>query len=512
MNLQVSTKLRALVMPHDPRITTVIPHAKIYTKNGMYYHVVPHGTNEVKVLSNLGYNPPAPILSQYNWCNTTPYAHQETTSALLSTSFRAYVLNGLGSGKTRSALFAADYLMNQGEIRKALIIAPLSTLSATWEREIFQVMPHRTSTVLHGTKVKRLKNLGEDVDFYVINTDGLSVITDALMERGDIDLFIIDEIAMFRNKRTRRWKMLNKLVSHRKYAWGMTGLPTPNGPTDAWAQCKLLTPERVPKYFKQFQHMVEYQVSQFRWLPKDEANDVVFDAMQPAVRFATDACIDLPPTTYSVREAIMSSEQATAYKQMVDNFYTQYQGEEITAANEGVKLSKLLQIACGFSYTNNTHVNFPMANRINVLKEILEETEQKVIVFAPFKHTVDTLYTLLSKYYSVEKIYGDTPKKERDAIFNMFNNSLHPKILVAHPGVMSHGLTLVAANVIVWFSPTTSYETRDQANARIIRPGQKHHTHIIDVVATPVEQRMLKRLDNKQKMQGVLLDMFADMY
>lgn len=511
MNVQVSKKLNALVMAHDVRINSVIPHAKVLNKGGTLYHIVPHGASEVKVLRNLGYNPPAPILSQYDWCGSTPYKHQETTAALLSTNFRAYCLSGMGSGKTRAALFAADYLMKQGEIRKALIIAPLSTLSVTWEKEIFQVMPHRTSTVLHGTRAKRLANLGEDVDFYVINTDGLSVIADALMERGDIDLFIVDESAMFRNVRTRRWKSLNRLGSHRKYMWAMTGLPTPNGPTDAWAQCKLITPERVPKYFRQFQSMVEWQVSQFRWLPKEEANDVVFQAMQPAVRFATDECIDLPPTTYSVREASMSNEQTSAYKQMFDNLYLQYQGEEITAANEGVKLSKLLQIGCGFSYAGDATVDFPMADRLNVLKEVLEETEQKIIVFAPFKHTVDTIHNVLSSHYSVEKIYGDTKKKERDAIFNMFNNSIHPKVLVAHPGVMSHGLTLTAANIIVWFSPTTSYETRDQANARIVRPGQVHHTHIVDIVATPVEQRMLNRLNNKQKTQGVLLDMFSNM-
>jgi SNF2 family DNA or RNA helicase len=120
------------------------------------------------------------------------------------------------------------------------------------------------------------------------------------------------------------------------------------------------------------------------------------------------------------------------------------------------------------------------------------------------------MYDTLKKKYSVEKIYGDTSKAERDMIFNQFNHSVHPKVLVAHPGVMSHGLTLVAASVIVWFSPTLSYETRDQANARIVRPGQKHHTHIIDIISSPIEQRMLKRLLSKQKMQGVLLDMFKE--
>jgi len=400
--------------------------------------------------------------------------------------------------------------MQQGDIRKALVVAPLSTLSCTWEKEIFNVVPYRTSVALHGTKTKRLTLLAGDFDFYIINTDGVGVIEDALMERGDIDLIIIDELAAFRNKRTNRWKVMNRMARHRKYVWGMTGLPTPNGPTDAWAQTKLLTPERVPKYFKQFQQQVEYQVSTFKWAPRDEANGIVHKAMQPAVRFATDDCISLPPTTFSTRETELSADQKKAYKQMYNDYYTEYQGVGITAVNEGVKVSKLLQIACGFSYTPDGYVTYPAHSKINVIREIIEETEQKVMVFAPFKYAVDMLYDALQEDYSTEFVYGDTPKRERDVIFNLFNGSKLPRVLVAHPGVLSHGLTLTAASVIVWYSPIMSYETYDQANARIVRPGQKYHTHIINIESSPIERRMFKRLANKQDTQGVLLDMFSD--
>ena len=511
MNLRVAQKAKTLVMPFDNRIAATVPHAKIVEKNGRKFHLVPHRACEVKLLRNLGYRPPAPVLSQYDWCGTTPFKHQITTVAMLTTCSRAYVLNGLGSGKTRSALFAADFLMKQGEARKALIVAPLSTLSGTWDHEIFKVMPHREARILHGTRTKRLAELAEDADFYIINTDGLSVIEDALMSRGDIDVIIVDELAQFRNARTRRHKLLKRITHKRKWLWGMTGLPTPNGPTDAWGQARIITPERVPKYFKQFQQSVEYQVTQFKWNPRPEANRIVRQALQPAVRFATDDCIDLPPTTYSTRTSNLGTEQAKAYKDLIKQFYTMYQNSEIVASNAGVKMAKLLQVACGFAYTEAGPVSFPTDHKIDVVEEIIDETEQKVLVFVPFTEAVKTVTDRLTKNYSVDMVDGGVSKNKRDVIFSAFRTKDHPRVLVAHPGVLSHGLTLTEASVIIWYSPTMSYETYEQANARIVRPGQKHHTHIVNIESCSTETYMFNRLRNKSKMSIALLDMFAEM-
>jgi SNF2 family DNA or RNA helicase len=511
MPFRISDKLKAIVMPYDQRIATTIPHAKAFSKAGKKYHLVPHRSSEVKLLSNLGYKAPAPILTQYDWCNTVPYRHQAITAGLLSTQPRAYVLNGLGSGKTRAAMFAADFLMKHGEATSALIVAPLSVLTGTWEYELFQIMPNRVARVLHGTKDKRLKELAQPADFYIINTDGINVILDELLDRDDIDLVIIDELAAFRNARTRRWKALKKVIRSRRWVWGMSGLPTPNGPTDAWGQARLLTPERVPKYFKQFQAKVEYQITQFKWAPRREANSIVAKALQPSVRFATDECIDLPPTTYSTRSTGLAQDQDKAYNQMLKHFYTLYQGQEITAANAGVKTAKLLQIACGFSYSDTGFVEYPDNPKVQIVKDIIDETEQKVLVFAPFKHAVDMLYKELSQSYSVAKVYGDTPKKQRDLLFAHFRNNPDPKVIVAHPGVLSHGLTLTEASVIVWYSPTMSYETYEQANARIVRPGQKHHTHVISIESCSMERYMFNRLAKKGSLSTVLLDMFNDM-
>lgn len=506
---RISEEHNAVLIRADLRVKNIIPHVREVRKNGNVYYLVPHKASEVKLMENLGYMLPSPIHTQYDWNNTTPFESQCVTAAMLTLSRRAYVLNDMGTGKTRSTLYAIDFLKKTKEINKVLVVAPLSTLTQVWEREVFDTFPHLTSICLHGTKQQRLTALATDTDIYVINHDGVKVIEDALRERGDIDCIVVDELASFRNARTSRFKVLNGIVKTRKWAWGLTGAPTPNAPTDAWAQCKLLTPHRVPKYYKAFQNEVMYQVSQFRWIPRSTANKTVQKAMQPAVRFTRDQCVDLPDTIYTTRETPMDNQQVTLYRDMVNKFHTEFNNKEINAANEGVKLGKLLQISGGYVYSNDGEsIDIGTNHRLNDLKEILEETQEKVIVFAPYIHMVDSIYEALKKDHSIERVYGNTPKAQRDQIFNLFQHSKHPEVLVAHPQCMSHGLTLTLASTIVWYSPTMSLEIYEQANARITRPGQKNTTYIVHMESSPVERKVYNRLRTKGKMQGILLNMF----
>jgi SNF2 family DNA or RNA helicase len=500
------------VLPYDQRVRDIIPHTRIIKHNDKPYLLVPHNDVETKLLRNLGYQTPAPIVSQYDWCNVKPFTAQVGTADLLVSNRRAYVLNSMGTGKTLAALFAADYLMQRGDIRKALIVAPLSTLTTVWEREVFARMPHRSINVLHGIKQRRRDMLAADADFYVINHDGAFTIRHELLNKAGLDLIIIDELAAFRTPGTRRWKVLEQLLHNRKYVWGMTGSPTPNAPTDAWAQCRLITPTTVPKYFKQFRDQTMLQVTQFRWTPKRESKAVVHAAMQPAVRYTIDQCVDIPATTYSERQVALSAEQARAYTQMRTEMRTDFDpAAPITAANAGVQLSKLLQISCGFAYDRDRKAHdLPMHAKLQELETIVEEADAKTIVFVPFKYAVQTVSAELRKKYTVEVITGDTPKSERDRIFAAFQHSSDPHVLVAHPRVAAHGLTLTAANVIVWFSPTTSAEDYEQANARIPRPGQKLHTHIIHLQSSKAEARLYNALQKKLDLQGELLKLYKE--
>lgn len=421
------------------------------------------------------------------------------------------------TGKTLATLWGYDYLREHKILRRALVVTPLSTLERTWADEIFQHFPHLGTVVLYGSRERRLKLLEQDADLYLINHDGLKVsgMVAALNARPDIDLIIIDEIAQVaRNAGTERFKALRAIVNHGppRSAWGLTGTPTPNAPTDAWAQCRLLVPERVPPYYNRFRDAVMRQVSQYVWVQREGALDTVREAMQPAIRFARDECVDLPPRMYESRYAELTPEQARAYKQMLTRLKAEVADGQVLAVNEAVKASKLIQIASGIVYgADGEELTAGAAPRLEVVREAIEEAASKVIVFVPFVSAVPLLLADLRAHgLTAEAIHGGVAKHERDRIFAEFQSGPDLRVLVAQPAAMSHGLTLTAASTIVWYAPITSAEIFEQANARITRPGQRHSQLIVTIEGSEIERRYYKRLKDRQDMQGVLLDLIRE--
>ena len=501
-------------MAERPNITggmLVLP-ATAQVENLIGSGTIAHTIEVTRLLRNLGYIVPAPIVDQYPWPdNPVPFRTQRITAALLTMNPRAYVLSEMGTGKTRAALYACDYMMHEGLVKKILVVAPLSTLSQVWDREIFQYFGWHSVGILHGTKAKRLKVLNEDHQFYVINHDGIGVILPQLIAMK-FDVVILDEVGAFRNKQTKKWKKAAKLIAKVPYVWGMTGSPTPNSPTDAFGLAKLLTPRRAPKFYKEFQRKTMTQITQFKWIAKPNANDQVFEMLHPAVRYRRDDCVELPPIIYKTIDITPSNQIAQTYKRMIGALRTAFKEGRISATNEGVLFMKLLQIACGWVYTDKKGVvRLDNTARVNETLDIIDQSLGKVIVFVDFTHAAQGLHQrLYTKGVDCSLIHGGVTKKRRYEIFTGFQHHASPRVLVAHPKCMSHGLTLTAASTIVWFSPTTSLETYQQANARITRPGQTHKAMIIHLTSCPIESKIYKRLQQKASLQGALLDMFDD--
>ena len=498
------------------RITTVIPTAKLVKHNGDTLVAVPHKPDETKVLRNLGFDVPDPMKYYYEFPGRfRPFQAQVETASFLSMHDRAFCLNSMGLGKTVTSLWAYDYMRHTKQVNKVLIVCPLSTMERTWADEVFKTFPHLDAVVLYGTREKRKKLLKVDADIYIINTDGIKTIAEDLKARPDINLVIVDEIAMFRNSGTDRWKTLNEICIKQvtRRIWALTGAPIPNEPTDAWAQCRLVTPANpdVPKYFSKFRDIVMRQISPFKWAAKDNAVDMVYQMMQPSIRFALDDCIDLPEQIFETRDVELSTEQKKAYKDMLAKLTTEYEGGQILAVNEAVKANKLVQIACGVAYgPDGSEIVIPANHRIEVLKECIDESEGKVLVFVPLTGVLEHLAEELGKHTSVAVIHGGTKKHERDEIFQAFQNTPEPRVLIANPATMSHGLTLTAATNIIWYAPVHSNDVYDQACARVRRPGQKKTTVIVHIAGSDIERRIYSRLKDKQKMQGLLLDLMKE--
>lgn len=435
-----------------------------------------------------------------------------------------FVVNGVvvhNSGKTVSVLWAFDYLKKLGLVKRMLVISPLSTLERAWGDEIFRHFPELTFAVLHGDRQKRHQLLANDFDIYVINHDGIKndQTVKLLNAREGLDLIVVDEVASFRNSSTERWKALNALINgskklstkRKEWAWGLTGTPIPNAPTDAWAQVKLINPSNAPGFFGQFRDTVMKPSGPFGWVMRESALDTVKVAMQPAVRFSREECVDLPPTTFVTRQTVLTPEQKKAYDQMLKLLKAECEGGQVSAINEAVKMSKLLQICCGVAYGTDGTVELPNGPRTELVREIIEEAEAKVLVFVPFTGALNRIADELRKDFTVEIVDGSTSKSQRDTVFKDFQSSVNPRVLVCNPQTLSHGLTLTAGNTIIWYAPISSNETYQQACARITRPGQKLNTLIVHIEATALEQKLYTRLQGKEKTQGLLLQLMKEL-
>lgn len=244
-----------LIEPSNHLTQVKLEGSKLVTYKNKQMILLPHTVSTCHQLAALGHEVVSPIRTEYNWPGRfNPFNHQLRTAEFLANHHRAFCFNEIGTGKTMSTLWAADFLMSQGLIRKVLIVSTLSTLQRVWADEIFQNLTHRTSKILHGTKAKRLEALNEEADFYIINHDGLKVMCDwelkhdkkfitncAFDDHPEFDLIILDEGAQFRNSSTDRYDALVRCLGD-KGIWWLTGSPMPNSPTDIWAQARIRMP------------------------------------------------------------------------------------------------------------------------------------------------------------------------------------------------------------------------------------------------------------------------------
>ena len=511
----ISHPTKSVVVRYRPDIGQLFPHGIRFEWRGNDLIKLPHGIEETRLLRNLGLTQvPAPILEHYDFPSADgkkAFDKQVLTSASMTMHSRSYVLNDMGTGKTRAAIWAHDYLRSIGLANRMLVVAPLSTLNFTWEKEIMMTLPFRKVKVLTGTAAKRHKLLEEDADIYIVNHDGLRVIHKALMSRPDIDTICFDEAAAYRNARAERSKVARSIARTRRYVWGMTGSPTPTDPTDAYGLAHLITPMTAPKSWVQFRADTMLNVSQFKWVAKTSAKDTVAQVLQPAVRYRLDDITELPEVVERDVEVALGRRQEQALAVLKEHAAAMFKDGTVTAVNGGVLFSKMLQAALGWIYGDDDKlIALDNKNRLDALVDLINANERKVLVFSLFKSATKGISERLKQEgIDFAEITGDVPQKERTEIFTAFQGTDKYHVINAHPETMSHGLTLTAADTIIWFGPITKLETYEQANARIRRVGQAHRQQVIRMVAAPLERMLYRRLDAKADLQESVLDILA---
>jgi SNF2 family DNA or RNA helicase len=493
-------------------VTECIPRSEIVETNGDLHKVAVHwGLDEAQALTKLKIKKvPSPIMRDYKWPGLyKPMEHQKETSNFLTLHRRAFCFNEQGTGKTASAIWASDYLMEQGVVGRVLIICPLSIMQSAWQADLFKFAMHRKVGIAYGDRLKRKAVIESDAHYVIINYDGVEIVADDIAKQN-FDLIIIDEANAYKTISTQRWKTLNRVLTPRTWLWMMTGTPAAQSPTDAFGLAKMCVPDNVPRFFGSFRDQVMVNISKFKWLPKPNSNQTVFNALQPAIRFRKEDCLDLPEMTHVFRDAPLTPQQEKYYKMLKKDMLMVADGEEISTVNAAVNLNKLLQISGGAVYSDNgSVVEFDVSNRLRVVQEVIEEASHKVLVFVPFTHTIELLRDYLrGAGITCEVINGAVPVNKRTDIFKRFQEDPTPQVLLIQPQAAAHGVTLTAANVIIWYAPVTSIETYLQANARIHRQGQKNPMTIVHIKGSPVETRLYNMLQNKLDVHTKIIDLY----
>lgn len=513
-----------LIYPQSPLLAQALDEAK--SVNGAYL-AVPRNLRNLQILRY--YNHPVPPImtdQSYDWPIKPPWKalpHQKLMSNFFVLHRRSFNLSEMGTMKSLATLWAADFLMRQhppGEFR-CLIVAPLSTLQRVWGDAIFaNFLGKRTFEVLHGTQAQRIKALGRTADFYIINFDGVGTgahtrkrfeldgFSKVLAERTDIKLAIVDEASAYKVATIKRHRIARLVFGQKNYLWLLSGTPTAHAPTDAYGLAKLVN-NAYGKSFQTFQAETMIKVSDFTWIPQKDGYENAGRLLQPAIRFALKDVWDGPEMTVQQRQVDLTEQQTKLLADLKRNLQVVLKsGKEITAMNEAAARQKVLQIILGGIYdeAHKTHA-VECGPRISELKDLIEEAPGKLLIFVELTNIVQMLYKELKRITTTELVYGGTSEHDRSRIFQAFQSDGGPRVLVAHPGTMAHGLDLWKAQTVIWFGPTDRTEVYLQANRRAYRPGQKYPVTIVQIVATKLEQEIFRRLEGNESMQGALLEL-----
>jgi SNF2 family DNA or RNA helicase len=478
---------------------------------------VPWDQQTVEILAELR-APHVPAIARpeygYNWQGFDehggPMKHQYRMAGFLASHKRGFCLGEPGTAKTASAVWAADFLIRIGAVRRVLIVCPVTLMHDAWVKELKRCTPKHTVDVLHGTKLKRIQALQRGARFSIINFDGVEIIADELKDAA-YDLVIIDESTAYKNI-NQRFHALYPIAKDSNRLWLLTGTPTPQSPEDAYGQIKMVYGKAWAWSKEKWKYATMQQLTQFKWVPKKDAAVVVREHMQPAVFVSKrEAMPYMPPIMHMHRKVALSTEQARLIKKLKTNSLAATAcGMEITAVHAAALQSKIIQIASGAVYTgaDKDVVEIDNKARLSELHDIVQQTRSrdyndgtannKVIIFVAFKHTAAVVTEYLrSVGFSVGMLTGDSSVKQRSDVISKLQSTSDLDVGVFISDVAAHGITLTAASTTVWFSPITKAELYNQANNRMDRPGQKQHMEVIHLYAHDAENMMYNSLSKK---------------
>ena len=454
---------------------------------------------------------------------TKPYNHQLTA---LERSWNkesyAYFLE-MGTGKTKVLIDNLAMLYDKGKVDGALIIAPKGVIGTWYNNEIPAHLPDHieNKTVLwqanitksQSRKLGTLFKTGEELHILIMNVEALSTSKGVDFAKKFLSshntLMAIDESTTIKTPTAKRTKNIIKLAANSKYRRIMTGSPVTKNPLDLFSQCEFLDPWLLnfSSYYAFRNRYAEMKTLHMHGRQIQVVNGFknlgeLSDKLKGfSYRVLKEDCLDLPDKIFIKRQITLTPDQRKLYEQMKKEAMAILNGKRVTTVNALTQLMRLHQITCGhFTADDGSFQRIPN-NRVSELMSILEETEGKAIIWAHYQLDIKDILSQVKKEYgpnSIVDYYGLTPQDERQPNIKKFQDDPKCRFMVGTPSTGGYGITLTAANTVIYFSNGYDLEKRLQSEDRAHRIGQKKSVTYVDINAEDtVDEKIIKALRKK---------------
>jgi len=463
---------------------------------------------------------------------TRPYAHQAKAWAMSKEKDEFALFMEMGTGKTKVAIDSLAYLYDSGRINSALVVAPKGVYMNWVLKEIPTHLPDHVRYVIaswHAAPKKaeqealdHVMSQSDDLRILVMNVEAFSTdrgtkFADLFMVCGGRVAMVVDESTTIKNPGAQRTKNVIKIGMKAKYKRILTGEPVTRSPLDLYSQCQFLNPHLLgfSSYYtfrNRYAIMVDIKAGNrsfkkivgFRQL-----NELTGLLQQFSYRIKKADCLDLPDKIYQYRYVELSKEQKQIYKQLSDSAIASLQGKAVTVDNVLTEILRLHQITCGhFKSDDGTIVEVPN-NRMNELMDVLEEADDKVIIWATYVQDIKRVKTELTKTYGEESVvsyYGATSTDDRSDAIKRFQEDPSVRFFVGNPSTGGYGLTLTAATTVIYYSNSYNLEHRIQSEDRAHRIGQTKSVNYVDLCTQgTIDEKIIKALRAKKNIAATVL-------
>jgi SNF2 family DNA or RNA helicase len=463
---------------------------------------------------------------------TRPYAHQAKAWDMSKEKDEFALFMEMGTGKTKVAIDSIAYLYDSGRINSVLIVAPKGVYMNWVTKEIPTHLPDHVRYIMaawHAAPKKaeqealdHVMSQSDDLRILVMNVEAFSTargtkFADLFMTCGGRVAMVVDESTTIKNPGATRTKNVIKVGTAAKYRRILTGEPVTRSPLDLYSQCQFLNPHLLgfSSYYtfrNRYAIMIDAKsgnrtfkkIVGFRQL--DELSGML---KRFSYRVKKSDCLDLPAKIYQYRHVELSPEQKQIYKQLSDSAIASLQGKALTVDNVLTEILRLHQITCGhFKSDDGTIVEVPN-NRLSDLMDVLDEADDKVIIWATYVQDIKRIEAELAKVYGPESVvsyYGATSTDDRSDAVKRFQEDPSTRFFVGNPSTGGYGITLTAATMVVYYSNSYNLEHRIQSEDRAHRIGQTKSVNYVDLcVQGTIDEKIIKALRAKKNIAATVL-------